>query len=215
MTQPYGQQPNQGGYPQTPGQGQPQQGYPQSPPYGQPAQGPQSPAYGQPAQGYPQAPPAGYGAMPSAPQEYSSGPIPRPGSATAAAVLAFVQAGITAVPGVLALIGASSLGGNNAEGWASTIAILVGVALLIAGGVQLMGGKGRTLLVVGCGLELLISLYFIIRIGALDTGGDSDLDYGKGVIIGFAVFFAIMPVVALVMSLGASTTQFLQSRRGH
>jgi hypothetical protein len=215
MTQPYGQQPNQGGYPQsggypqTPGQGQPQQGYPQSPPYGQPAQ---SPPHGQPAQGYPQAP--SFGSMPNAPQEYSSGPIPRPGSATAAAVLAFVQAGVTAVPGVLALLGSSSLGGN-AEGWASTIAILIGVALLIAGGVQLMGGKGRTMLVVACGLELLISLYFIIRFAALDTGGSSDVSYGVGLIIGFAVFYAIMPVVALVLTLGATTTQFLESRRGH
>jgi hypothetical protein len=221
MTQPYGQQPNQGGYPQsggypqTPGQGQPQQGYPQSPPYGQPAQGPQSPAYGQPAQGYPQAPQAPYGAMPSAPQEYSSGPIPRPGSATAAAVLAFVQAGITAVPGVLALIGSSSFGGGDGESWASTIAILLGVGLLIAGGVQMMGGKNRTLLVVACGLEIVISLYFIIRALTLETGGVEGADYAQGFIIGVAVFFAIMPAVALVMSLGASTTQFLQSRRGH
>jgi hypothetical protein len=203
MTQPYGQQPNQGGYPQTPGQGQPQQGYPQSPPYGQPAQG------------FPQAPPPAYGAMPNAPQEYSSGPISRPGATTAAAVLAFVQAGITAVPGVLALIGSSSFGGGNAEGWISTIAILVGVGLLIAGGVQLMGGKGRTLLVVACGLELLISLYFIIRFAALDTGGNQDVSYGVGLIIGFAVFYAIMPVITLILSLGASTTQFLESRRGH
>jgi hypothetical protein len=153
--------------------------------------------------------------MPNAPQEYSSGPIPRPGSATAAAVLAFVQAGITAVPGVLALIGSSSFGGGSAEGWASTIAILVGVGLLITGGVQLMGGKSRTLLVVACGLELLISLYFIIRVGLLETGGDTDMSYGVGLVIGFAVFYAIMPVITLIMALGASTTQFLESRRGH
>jgi hypothetical protein len=156
----------------------------------------------------------GYGAMPPAPQEYSSGPIARPGAATAAAVLAFVQAGITAVPGVLALIGSSSFGGGNAESWISTIAILAGVALLIVGGVQLMGGKDRNMLVIACGLEIAISLYFIIRTLSLDTEGIEDASYGQGLLIGFAVFFAVMPVIALVLSFGAPTTQYLQSRRG-
>jgi len=226
MTQPYGQQPDpsgggypQGGYPQgypqTPGQGQPAQGYPQSPPYGQPAQGyPQSPPYGQPAPAYP------YGGMPAAPAEYSAGPIPRPGNVTAAAVLGYVQAGISLVPTVLMLAGLvgatdSDTAGALAEGWAIVLAQLIGAALLIAGGVQIMGGKSRTLMVVAAGLELACSLYWIIRFAALDTGGFEAADYGKGVIIGFAIFFAIMPTISLVMSLGASTTQFLQSRRGH
>jgi hypothetical protein len=156
----------------------------------------------------------GFGGMPPAPAEYSSGPVARPGSATAAAVLAFVQAGITAVPGVLALIGASNLGGGNAEGWISTIAIIAGVALLIVGGVQLMGGKSRNLLVAACALEIAISLYFIIRIAAVDSGGDENISYGKGVIIGFAVFFAIMPIISIILSMGSSTTQWLESRRG-
>ena len=155
-----------------------------------------------------------YGAMPAAPQEASSGPIARPGGVTAAAVLAFVQAGITAIPGVMAVAGSANVGGGDGEGWASTIAILVGVALLIVGGVQLMGGKNRNILLIACGLELLISLYFIIRIGTIDSQGVEAVDYGKGVIIGFAVFFAIMPVISLVLSLGSSATQFLQSRRG-
>src|SRR5690242_1385358 len=128
----------------------------------------------------------GYGAMPPAPPEYTAGPIGRPGVVTAAAVLAFVQAGITAIPGVLALFGSSNLGGN-AEGWISTIAILAGVALLIVGGVQLIGGKNRNLLLVACGLELAISLFFIIRVAAIDSEGIEAVDYGKGVIIGFAV----------------------------
>lgn len=237
MTQPYGQQPGpygqqpgggypqqpggyqqqpSGGYPQTPGQGQPAQGYPQSPPYGQPAQGyPQSPP-----QGYPQAP--GYGAgMPPAPAEYSAGPIPRPGTVTAAAVLAYVQAGITLIPtvimfgGVLGSDTSAGTAGDAAMGWIILIAQLVGAALLIAGGVQIMGGKSRTLLVVGAGLELAISVFWIIRVAAIDSGGYDVIDTGKGVIIGFAIFFAIMPAISLIMSLGANTTQFLQSRRGH
>ncbi|TDV43670.1 hypothetical protein [Actinophytocola oryzae] len=233
MTQPYGQEPGQqgggypqGGYPQTPGQGQPAQGYPQSPPYGQPAQGyPQSPAYGQPqgypqtpAQGYPQASP--YGSMPAAPPEYSSGPIPRPGTITAAAVLGYVQAGITLIPTILMLIGVAqgtSNGGDVALGWLIVVAQLVGAALLIAGGVQIMGGKGRALLIAGAAVELAVCVYWIIQAAAVESEGiDADLvDAGKGVIIGIAIFFAIMPTISLVMALGSNTTQFLQSRRGH
>jgi hypothetical protein len=155
----------------------------------------------------------GYGAMPPAPPEYSSGPIGRPGATTAAAVLAFVQAGITAIPGVMSVAGASSVGGGNAEGWLSTIAILAGVALLIVGGVQLMGGKDRNLLVIACALEVAISLYFIIRVASVDSEGIEAVDYGKGVIIGFAVFFAIMPAISFILARGAATTQYLQSRR--
>ncbi len=233
MTQPYGQQPGQqpgggypqggypqGGYPQTPGQGQPAQGYPQSPPYGQPAQGyPQSPPYGQPAQGYPQANP--YGAMPAAPPEYSSGPIPRPGTATTAAVLAFVQAGITLIPTVLMLAGLFSATDNGAGttadvalGWTIVIAQAIGAVLLIVGGVQLMGGKNRGVIVAGAALELAICVFWIIRVAAIPSGGLDVVDAGKGVIIGVAIFLAIMPTISLVMAVGGTTTQFLQSRRG-
>lgn len=229
MTQPYGQQPGQpgqpgggypqGGYPQTPGQGQPAQGYPQSPPYGQPAQGyPQSPPYGQPAQPYQQAP-AGYGAMPPAPPEYSSGPIPRPGTATTAAVLAFVQAGITLIPTVLFLAGLFETGGaasgEAALGWAVVIFQLVGAVLLIVGGVQILGGKNRAMIAAGAAVELAVCVFWIIRVAAIDSQGLDVVNAGKGVIIGFAIFFAIMPTISLVMALGGSTTQFLQSRRGH
>lgn len=230
MTQPYGQQPDpsggypqggypqgggQQGYPQTPGQGQPAQGYPQSPPYGQPAQGyPQSPPYGQPAQGHP------YGSMPSAPAEHSTGPIPRPGTVTAAAVLGYVQAGITLIPTVLFLTGllsgdSTGAAADAAMGWLIVLAQVAGAALLIAGGVQIMGGKGRTLIVIGAGIELAICLFWMIRVAAIDSEGLEVVDAGKGVIIGVAIFFAIMPTISLVMSLGASTTQFLQSRRVH
>lgn len=227
MTQPYGQQPDpQGGYPhggvpqgypQTPGQGQPAQGYPQSPPYGQPAQPqgyPQSPPYGQPAPQYP------YGSMPSAPAEYSSGPIPRPGTVTAAAVLAYVQAGITLIPTVLMLAGmVNSDGGGGSDaafGWIIVLAQIAGAALLITGGVQIMGGKSRALMVAAAGIELAVCLGWIVRVALIESSGiGADvIDAGKGVLIGFAIFFAIMPTISLVMSLGASTTQFLESRRG-
>jgi hypothetical protein len=228
MTQPYGQQPGQPGQPG--GGGYPQGGYPQTPGQGQPAQGyPQSPSYGQPAQGYPQSPPYGYpqqqasgafGNMPAAPPEYSSGPMQRPGTVTAAAVLGYVQAGITLIPTILMLIGIAGAtsdadAGNAVLGWLLVIAQLVGAALLIAGGVQIMGGKSRVLLIVGAVIELLCCLYWIIQAAAVDSGGYDVIDTGKGVLIGFAIFFAIMPAITIALALGGSTTEFVQSRRGH
>jgi hypothetical protein len=160
--------------------------------------------------------------MPAAPAEYSGGPIPRPGTVTAAAVLNYVQAGITLVPTVLMLAGlasgdSSGAGSEAALGWLIVIAQLIGAALLIAGGVQIMGGKSRTLMIAGAGLELAICLFWIVRVMLIDADGvaESAVNVGKGVLIGFAIFFAIMPAISLVLSLGASTTQFLQSRRGH
>jgi hypothetical protein len=161
--------------------------------------------------------------MPAAPQEYSSGPIPRPGSATAAAVLAFVQAGITVIPGILQLVGAFGTSDIDtaimAETLAAAIVTLIGVALLIIGGVQLLGGKSRSMMIVGAAVELVICLYYVIKALAIDSGDlegvSSAIDMAKGVIVGFAIFFAIMPTISLVMSVGATTTQFLQSRRGH
>jgi len=165
--------------------------------------------------------------MPAAPAEYSSGPTGRPGVATAAAVLAFVQAGLTAIPGVLQLINApknGGLGGNPPTGVMIivSIAVLVGVLLLIIGGVQLIGGRSRTLIVAGAALELAICVYWIIFAISIDNTLAGNEEYavaamntGKGVLIGFAIFFAIMPVITLIMSVGGSTTQFLQSRRGH
>ncbi|MFC4851914.1 hypothetical protein [Actinophytocola glycyrrhizae] len=218
MTHPYGQQPDpsggypQGGYPQVPGQGQPAQGYPQSPPYGQPAQGyPPSPPYGQPAPGYQ------YGTMPSAPPEYGGGPIPRPGVVTAAAVLNYVQGGITLVPTVLflsVLIGLEAGAEDAGLLWIAVVAQIIGAALLIAGGVQIMGGKSRSLMVAGTALEIAVSLYWIVMF-AVQTSGVEGAEYGTGMVVASAIFFAIMPTISLVLSLGASTTQFLQSRRGH
>jgi len=161
--------------------------------------------------------------MPAAPQEYSSGPIPRPGSATAAAVLAFVQAGITVIPGILQLVGAFGTSDIDtaimAETLAAAIVTLIGVALLIIGGVQLLGGKSRSMMIVGAAVELVICLYYVIKALAIDSGDlegvSSAIDMAKGVIVGFAIFFAIMPIISLIMSIGATTTQFLQSRRGH
>lgn len=217
MTQPYGQQPGGtpggGGFQQpggTPGGGFQQPGGPnpgsggfQQPGTGGYPQAPQAPAYQQ-----------GYGGMPQAPQEYSGGPIARPGVVMAAAVLAYVQAGITTITTILVFIGATNMeGGMVALQLLIGLVQAVGVALLIMGGVQLMGGKSRNILIAGCVVELVLCLFYIILYAAIPSGGIDVIQGAKAVLIGFAIFFAIMPTISLVLARNAQTTQFLQSRR--
>jgi hypothetical protein len=222
MTQPYGQQPPPGGnYPGSGGFQQPDSGGFQQPGGNYPGSGGfQQPGGNYPGSGgFPQAPQApayqqGYGGMPQAPQEYG-GPTARPGVATASAVLAFVQAGITAVTTILLFAGlANANGGDVAVPLLIGLAQAAGVVLLIFGAVQLMGGKARTLLIVGCALELAICLAYIIISTAIPSLGIDALQSVKAGLIAIALFFAIMPAISLVLALGQQATQFLQSRRG-
>jgi hypothetical protein len=152
--------------------------------------------------------------MPQAPQEYSGGPMARPGVVTAASVLAYVQAGITTITTILVFAGAANMeGGQVALQVLIGVVQAVGVALLIFGGVQLMGGKSKTLMVAACALELVICLAYIIIYAAIPSGGIDVIQGAKAVLIGFAIFFAIMPTISLVLTMGRQSTQFLQSRR--
>lgn len=219
MTQsPYGQQPGNYGQPGAQ-QGGYQQGggYPQSPPAGfqQPGGYPQSPAGGFQQPTYPQAPNYSQSGLPQAPAEYGSGGSSvRPGQATAAAVLAFVQGGITAITTILGLIGAADAGGGDgaAIGWLFLIAQAAGVVMLIWGGVQMLQGAGRLILVIACGLELAICAGYLIVFLAVPTFGVGLLEDAKTFLIAVAIFFAIMPGISLIMSLGQPVTQWLQQR---
>ncbi|MFC5289164.1 hypothetical protein ACFPM7_19105 [Actinokineospora guangxiensis] len=214
MTQPYGQQPGdqgQQGYPQTPSSG-----YPQSPPSGYPQQN--YPQQGYPQQGYPQQGYA-YGGMPPAPPEHA--PLTRPGTITAAAVLGYVQAGITLIPTILLIagLGAASDVGDTGEvvlGWLIVLAQLAGSALLIFGGVKLSGGATRTPYLAGAALELAICLYYLIRIIAADDAGLEFAEDMKAMATIFPLFFAIMPAIGLAMALGGSGAQWLAAKAaGH
>ena len=197
MTQPYGQQP---------GGNQPGSGGFQQPAFPQAPQAAGAGSYQQ-----------GYGGMPQAPQEYSGGSQGRPGVVTAAAVLAFVQAGLTAITTILVFSGVADM-----EGSAALFQVLIGLAqtagvvLLIVGGVQLMGGKGRGMMLAGCIVELVICLFYLVVFavifGTLDDAGIDVLGSAKAVVIASAVFFAIMPSISLVLSFGQQSTQFLRSR---
>jgi hypothetical protein len=186
MTQPYGQQP--GG--NQPGSG----GFPPAP---------QAPAYQQ-----------GAGGMPQAPQEYSGGPQGRPGVVTASAVLAFVQAGITTITTLLVWLGVSQLSGGEL-GFQAVLALgqTIGIVLLIWGGVQAMGGKGRAVLLAGAAVEIALSVLWIIRFAAIDTGGFDLAENVKGGIIFIALLFAVMPAISLILILGQQATQYTQYSR--
>lgn len=188
MSQPYGQQPP-GNFNQGPGYGN------QGPGYGN-----QGPGYG--------------GGMPPAPPEYTSGPIPRPGTVTAAAVLAFVQAGITLICTVLVMIGfgavsaatdeAETIGGVDIDeglltvGWVLAFGGLIGAGLLIWGGIKAMSGTAGQLLIIAAGVQILLCILWLAILGG-------------GIV---SIVLAVMPVIILIMSLGGPAKQFEASRRG-
>jgi hypothetical protein len=152
----------------------------------------------------------GYGAMPPAPAEYSSGPTTRPGTVTAAAVLDFVQAGITLISSILmmSLAGAvssakdESLAGVEVdEGmlallWILTIGGVIGAGLLIWAGVKAMSGTAGNLMLIANGLQILLGVVWLVT----------------GAVI--ALVFLVMPIIALVLSMQGPAKQFEASRRG-
>ena len=204
MTQPYG-----GQQPQQPGGQQPGSGGFQQP--GGP--NPNSGGHQQPG-GYPQAPgyQQGYGGMPSAPEERGGGPVARPGVTTAAAVLAFVQGGITLITTGILLIGLAALQsleddasaggveiqGSLTEAWLVCFVQLVGVGLLIWAGVKLMSGTAGNLFIIAAALQLVLCVYWLVR-GAAPF---------------VPVILAVMPIVALVLVLGQANKEYVRSRSG-
>ncbi|MCE7001384.1 hypothetical protein LWC34_00795 [Kibdelosporangium philippinense] len=194
MSNQYGQQPYPGNHSPVPGFETPQEQY------GYPA--------GQPM--YPPPYPMAYGPQPNG----------RPGSVTAAAVLGFVQAGITLLTtGLLfaALFASTSEQDYSAlVFWSLATAQLVGLLLLTIGSVQLLSGKSRVLYLCGAALELAIcAFYLVMVIGASVNAAALVSDYyAQGFAVGlsiFPVFFAIMPMVGLFLSAGSGTGDYLRS----
>jgi len=222
-------------------------GPPQSQAY--PPQDAQSTGYGYGEQtGYPAAPaaqPPGYGPGPESPPGYSSGPggypapdgyppygsgygyqmqrgPSRPGSATASAVLMFIQAAVVLFSTFYVLFFASLAGSASAAGVPEAdqyeteftvigILQLVSVGLLIFGGVQLLGGSatGRVLTIVACGIQLAFVVYWMIRIGSLP---DFDVD-GSTFFFVVPLMYAVLPLVALPLALGRPVTEYLAAKQ--
>jgi hypothetical protein len=183
MSRPYGQEPGpSGSHPQ-------QGGFPPAPSY-----------------------PQGSGGLPQAPAEYGGGPVGRSGSTTAAAVLGFVQAGITTITTGLFLAGLSNAGGT-AEGWLVVLAQAVGVVLLIWGGVQLLKGTGRTIFLAGAVLEMLICVYWLIQFVAVESAGVEFVENAKSAGALISILFGVMPAIGLILAMGSATTEYVRSRR--
>jgi hypothetical protein len=234
MTSPNDPWSNPHGQPgQPPEQGQPQYGPSQDPPgYGPPSPGQGGygpPQYGQPQYGQPKNPP-GYGSPPPGqggygPPQYSQQqygqygpPMPparfgpadpnrRPGAATAASVLSYVQAGFLILAGIILLAGAgaaSDIGDAfNADTGSVTgelvIDGLVSLALgagFIIGAVMLTMRRGRTLLLVTCVANLVDSVYWLIRAE----------DSGKALVL----FFVVLPAITLGLMFTAAVTGWLR-----
>lgn len=153
----------------------------------------------------------GAGAMPPAPAEYSSGPVTRPGTVTAAAVLDFVQAGITLISSILMMtvLGAVTSAANDEtlagvevdEGmlalfWGLTVVGIIGAGLLIWAGVKALGGTAGNLMLIANGLQIVLCIVWLV-VGAT-----------------IAVGFVIMPIIALVLAMQAPAKQFEASRSG-
>ena len=188
-------------------QGQSQYTQPQPPGYGPPPSG--QPGYAQPQPGYAQPQYGQYGApMPPAqfgPADARSG---RPGTATAASVLSYIQAGFLIIAGIVLFSGAglSSDVGNASgvdTGSATSLLGFLGVldlalsAGLITGAVMLTSGRTRMILALTCAANLAVSLYYLTR----------DSNTLKGMVL----VYDVLPVIALGLMFGGAVTRWLQA----
>lgn len=217
MTQPPSSWDPNAGQQSAPGEGQPGQygQYGQQPP-SNPTTGPQSypqsapqPAHGS---GYqqPYGQQHGYGGS-----GYGGGPVEKPGAVTGAAVLGFIQAGLTIISTALLFIGLAGGSDAPADFWVVAVAQLAGIVLLIFGSVQLMSGLKRSLYLIAVLLQLALSLYWLLRvligISGIDVAGVGE---AVGVWIVVVAVFTIMPLIGLILALGSSVTRYLASRSG-
>ena len=140
---------------------------------------------GQPAWGAPQDPGPGYTPAPS----YSGAPAgQRPGTVTAAAIIAVVWGGLGALFGLLVMLAAFGLGAALA-GLVFLISLAFSVALLM-GGIFVLQGKPPKLLLYASYAAIAIGvLSFII---SLATTGGSVFSGVLGILITGAIVFLLM-----------------------
>jgi hypothetical protein len=145
----------------------------------------------------------------------------------AAAVLAFVQTAIALV-GTLytymlsALVSSASgqgvltdMRGVASEGAVLAVVQLVSVVPLVAGGILVLSRRSRTawlVLVVAFGVQVLIALYWALRLsGLVGQGFDAD----GGPLAAFTLFFAAAPLVGLgLLAVGAGRRWFAEPPTG-
>ncbi|MBM9466375.1 hypothetical protein [Nakamurella leprariae] len=187
--------------------------YPQQPSqygvYGQPYGGQAGQQYGQQQYGPPYGQP-GYAAMPG-PSGYPAPGRGRPGAVTAAAVLAFVQAGTVVMSGIGLLAGGTVLVqefdrealGAGAEITIVALLTLAAGALLIVGGAQVFSRRSR-MLVLGSVASLVLSVYFFVRMLTLGAPVGFSLVY--------PLMYAILPIISLSLINSGTAKAWLAPR---
>jgi hypothetical protein len=177
--------------------------YSAPPPYsGPPLSGQSFPYPGAPA------PPPGYPG--SYPAPWDTG---RPNGIAAASVLAYIDAGLLILTGLLLFVGASAVDSwNNAFGThdsgITTELAIDGLINLLSAGLQIAGAvmitarseRGRTLLTVGGGLCIAAGVYWVLRVHDL------------GVTI-WTILFVALPVIALSLVWTDSASEWLRGER--
>lgn len=192
------------GYPTT---GYPAAGYPAQPyPPGYPAQqyGPYA-APGQPPPGYAGGyPPVGYQMVPMYPQQQRPA---KPGAATAAAVLAYVQSGFVLIGSLVMFSGSAGLDdfsrGNSLSSELTVIGILTVLAggLLIAGATTLLNRKPG-LLLLGNALSIAVSLYFVLRL----------MDFVYGIALWVPILYAVLPIISVALACTTDVRAWARTR---
>jgi hypothetical protein len=153
--------------------------------------------------------------FPMAPAEDPVGRA-RPGVATSAAVLGFAQAGITAITTAILIVGVTQTTGTEAAfNLILGVVQLVGVILLMFGGVQLMQGKGRGMLIGADVAEIVIAGFWAVAFVLVPAMAFETEGRGKGVLVALAALFALMPTVSLIQSFSGGVSSFLIARRGY
>jgi hypothetical protein len=168
---------------------------------------------------YPSPPPwAGYSSPPGTPAPPPPGyPATsryddRPAAISAAGVLAYVDAGLLILAGLLLIVGASAVDSwNNAFGShdnsiTTELAVdglinMMSAGLQIAGGIMIAGRSeaGRLLLTVGGGLCIAAGVYWVLRV------------HDVGVVI-WAIVFVTLPIVAVSLARSVAATDWLRGK---
>lgn len=187
---------------------------------GTPAPDDSNPQGGRPAQ------PGHYGRQPSyAPAvvyaevspEHGPAGRRRPGTVTAAAVLAFVWAGLTILSSLISMAAgslfrsaASACAENDQSGLCAsaadseTLLVVMGIALIVAaglliwGGVAALHGKSGKILVATSGIQVVIQIIWMIETGS----------------IAFGIVGTLVPMGIIVLMLGSASRRWLRAMRG-
>jgi hypothetical protein len=133
-----------------------------------------------------------------------------PGPVKAAAALAVAQAGLTGVPSVV--LGIAIFEENRWHPATMVLAAqLIGAVLLIVGTVRIVLGGGRSALIAGAGLDLLLCVVYLVFATIVLPRDGSATTPVVIVAIVLALYLAVLPAIILGLALSAKTAEYLYS----